>query len=254
MKVKTLACLCALAAIPAFGTGTIAVESANTFGVLKVNCSAKKVIIATPWVECLTAGSIKVTNLVMTANLTAGDAIIVYAGGAFKGWQLTAGKAWEPYAVADAGGTVTVGDASSEAIARGLAFWFIKSDYTSGSYDLYLYGQDTSASATSSIAQGSSGTPAYSLVASPKTTDANLNATGVVGFTPNAADEIHVPPTGGKLLDTVYNYKSGSGWGTDVIVSVGGRNKKQWQAGCTIPAGTGFWYVSKGGTGTISWQ
>ena len=60
MKVKTLACLCALAAIPAFGTE--AVTSANTFGVLKVECSAKKVIIATPWVKCGDASS-AVNNL-----------------------------------------------------------------------------------------------------------------------------------------------------------------------------------------------
>lgn len=252
MKIKTLACLCALAAIPAFGAE--AVTSANTFGVLKVTCSTNKVIIATPWVECLTAGNVKVTDLVMTDNLAENDAIIVYADGAFRGWKLTAGKEWEAYAVSTAGGTVTAGDAASAAIARGKAFWFVKASY-SEPYDLYLYGQDTSAAATSEIAAGNSTTPAYSLVASPKTTDANLNATGVVGFTPNAADEIHVPPTGGKLLDTVYTYKSDKGgWGTDVIVSVGGRNKKQWQAGCTIPAGTGFWYISKGGTGTISWQ
>ena len=73
MKVKTLACLCALAAIPAFGN--VVATSTNTFGVLKVNCSAQKVIIATPWVECLTAGNVKVTDLVMTSGLADGDAI-----------------------------------------------------------------------------------------------------------------------------------------------------------------------------------
>jgi len=251
MKLKSLACLCALAAIPAFGTE--AVTSANTFGVLKVACSAQKVIIATPWVECLTAGNVKVTDLVMTDNLTAGDAIIVYAGGAFKGWRLTAGKAWEAYAVTDAGGTVTEGDSASAAIARGLAFWFIKSDYTSGSYDLYLYGQDTTATATSTITAGTSGSPAYSLVASPKTTVADLNSVG--GLEPNTADEIRVPRD--NLPDVIYTYKTGTGenggWGTSVKTLVGSVYKKVWTKGCEIPAGTGFWYVSKGGSGTITW-
>ena len=254
MKVKTLACLCALAAVPAFGN--IAATSGNTFGVLKVTCSAQKVIIATPWVACATAdAAVKVTDLVMTSGLANGDAILVYQNdGSFKSWVIADGE-WVPQIVSQAGQTVSSGSADSAAIARGKAFWFVKNSFTAGdTYDLYLYGQDTSAAATSTIAPGTSTTPAYSLVASPNTTAANLNATGVVGFTPNAADEIRVPPTGGKLLDTVYTYKSGSGWGTEVIVSVGGRNKKQWQAGCTIPAGTGFWYVSKGGTGTISWQ
>ena len=77
MKVKTLACLCALAAIPAFGTE--AVTSANTFGVLKVECASQKVIIATPWVKCGDATSpVKVTDLVMTSGLETGDAILVY--------------------------------------------------------------------------------------------------------------------------------------------------------------------------------
>ncbi len=254
MKVKTLACLCALAAIPAFATE--AVTSANTFGVLKVTCEAKKVIIATPWVECLTAGNVKVTDLVMTANLTEGDAIIVYASNAFKRWELNSSKQWVGTPVSDATGTAAGGDAASAAIARGLAFWFIKSDYTSGTYDLYLYGQDTTAAATSTIAGGDSTTPAYSLVASPKTTDANLNATGVVGFTPNAADEIRIPRD--NLPDVVYTYKATqTGWGASTKVAIEGtdpvRYKKTWTKGCTIPAGTGFWYVSKGGSGTITW-
>ncbi len=250
MKVKTLACLCALAAIPAFGAE--AVTSANTFGVLKVNCSAKKVIIATPWVECLTAGNVKVTDLVMTDNLAEGDAIIVYSGGAFRGWQLTAGKEWDAYAVSDAGGTVTAGDAASAAIARGKAFWFVKASY-SEPYDLYLYGQDTTAAATSSVTAGTSGSPAYSLVASPKTTEANLNS--VSGLTPNTADEIRIPRD--NLPDVIYTYKTGTGenggWGTSVKTQVGSVYKKVWTKGCSIPAGTGFWYVSKGGSGTISW-
>lgn len=245
MKIKTLACLCALAAVPAFGN--VVATSTNTFGVLKVTCSAQKVIIATPWVECLKAGNVKVTDLVMTDNLATGDAIIVYDGEAFRGWQLTAGKEWEAYAVSSAGGTVTAGDAASAAIARGKAFWFVKASY-SEPYDLYLYGQDTSAAATSTIVGGSS--PAYSLVASPKTTAADLN-TATFNFTPNAADEIRVPRF--NLPDVVYTYKAGQGWGTSTKELVGAIYKKVWKVGCTIPAGTGFWYVSKGGSGTITW-
>ena len=247
MKVKTLACLCALAAIPAFGT--VAVTSTNTFGVLKVTCSAQKVIIATPWVECLTADNVKVTDLVMTSGLADGDAILVYQGGEFKSWVISGG-AWVAQIVSQAGATVSSGDAASAAIARGQAFWFVKASY-SEPYDLYLYGQDTTAGATSTIAQGSSGTPAYSLLASPNTVAADLNAKNFDG-TPNAADEIRVPRH--NLPDLIYTYQDGK-WGTFVSVKIGTTNRyrKDWQAGCTIPAGTGFWYVSKGGSGTITW-
>ena len=248
MKVKTLACLCALAAIPAFGT--VAVTSTNTFGVLKVTCSAQKVIIATPWVECLTAGNVKVTDLVMTSGLANGDAILVYQNGAFKSWAISGG-AWTETLVSQAGATVSSGDAASAAIARGQAFWFVKASY-SEPYDLYLYGQDTTAGATSTIAVGTSTSPAYSLLASPNTVAADLNAKNFSG-TRNAADEIRVPRH--NLPDLIYTFKDGQGWGTEVKVEIGstGRYKKTWQAGCLIPPGNGFWYVSKGGSGTITW-
>ena len=251
MKVKTLACLCALAAIPAFGTE--AVTSANTFGVLKVECASQKVIIATPWVECLTAGNVKVTDLVMTSGLENGDAILVYdaANDRFKSWVISGG-AWSSTPVADVAGTVITGDAQSETIARGQAFWFVKKTFTTNdTYNLYLYGQDTTAGATSTIAGGTSGSPAYSLVASPSVATNDLNS-ATRDFTPNAADEIRVPRY--NLPDLIYTYKTG-GWGTEVKTQISGTNryKKTWQAGCLIPPGKGFWYVSKGGSGTITW-
>ena len=251
MKVNTLACLCALAAIPAFGTE--AVTSANTFGVLKVTCSAQKVIIATPWVECLTAGNVKVTDLVMTSGLETGDAILVHqTGNIFNCWTISGGE-WTPATVVLTNAVINSGDASSAAIARGKAFWFVKASY-SEPYDLYLYGQDTSDAATSTVAAGTSASPAYSLLASPKTTATNLNSANMFGFTPNAADEIRLPRT--NLPDLVYTYKaSQTGWGTLTSEQIPGttRYRKVWTKGCEIPAGTGFWYVSKGGTGTITW-
>ena len=247
MKVKTLACLCALAAIPAFGTE--AVTSANTFGVLKVTCSAQKVIIATPWVKCGDAtAAVKVTDLVMTSGLANGDAILVYQDGEFKSWVISGG-AWVAQIVSQAGQTVSSGDAASAAIERGEAFWFVKASY-SEPYDLYLYGQDTTATATSTIAPGTSTSPAYSLLASPNTVAADLNAKNFSG-TRNAADEIRVPRH--NLPDLIYTYKDGQGWGTSVKTKVGSVYKKVWTLGCSIPAGTGFWYVSYGGTGTITW-
>ena len=247
MKVKTLACLCALAAVPAFGT--VAVTSTNTFGVLKVTCSAQKVIIATPWVECLTADNVKVTDLVMTSGLATGDAILVHQGGNnFRCWAISGGE-WVATTVVLTNAVVDSGNPASAAIARGKAFWFVKANY-SEPYDLYLYGQDTTAGATSTIAPGSSGTPAYSLLASPNTVAADLNAKNFSG-TRNAADEIRVPRH--NLPDLIYTFKDGQGWGTSTKVQVGTIYKKMWQVGCTIPAGTGFWYVSKGGSGTITW-
>ena len=253
MKVKTLACLCALAAISAFGTE--AVTSGNTFGVLKVTCSAQKVIIATPWVKCGDANSsVSVSNLVMTSGLVEGDSVLLYQNGAFKGWSINASGNWQSMPVTVSGTTYDSG--SNAAIARGEAFWFVKASY-SEPYDLYLYGQEAAseATATSSITGGTSASPAYSLVASPKITSTGTNDINVArfDFTPDAADEIRIP-RGNNKPDVVYTYKSGS-WGTPTSREVGstGRYVTTWTAGCTIPAGMGFWYLSKGGSGTITW-
>ena len=253
MKVKTLACLCALAAVPAFGT--VAVESGNTFGVLKVTCSAQKVIIATPWVKCGDAtASVSVSNLVMTSGLAQGDSVLLYQGGTFRGWSINASGNWQAMDVID--GDTTYNSGENAAIARGEAFWFVKASYPKPytPYPLYLYGQDATNTVYSTIADGSSSTPAYSLVASPTISSTGTNDVNAAtfNFTPNAADEIRVPRQ--DLPDLIYTYQGGQ-WGTLVSVKIGTTNryKKQWQAGCMIPAGTGFWYVSQGAAGTIKW-
>ena len=48
---------------------TAAVESSNTFGVLKVASNQAQTIICVPWVAVGTASSVNVTNLVMSSNL-----------------------------------------------------------------------------------------------------------------------------------------------------------------------------------------
>ena len=246
MKVKTLACLCALAAAPAFGD-TAAVTSENTFGVLKVTCNTAKAIIATPWVSCENINdAVKVTNLVMTANLSENDAIIVYVNEAFKGWKLASG-AWSPLNVSSAetyGIAVGSGDSTSEAIARGKAFWFIKNGFTSGTYDLYLYGQDKVVTTTDNATVVAN---AYNLLANPKVAELDLATSSLwTGMTINANDRIVVP--NGANAPTEYSYVNGA-WGH--LVENG--RVAVWTAGGTIPAGRGFWYISKGGSGTITW-
>ena len=247
MKIKSIACLFALAAASAYGT--VAVESANEFGVLKVTCDSQKAIIATPWVKCGDANaSVKVTDLVMTAGLENGDAIIVYQGSSFKAWAIANGS-WTPTPIVDGGTTYSAGDAASAAVARGEAFWFVKSAFTSGStYDLYLYGQKSEAAATATVTAN-----AYSLIASPSVADTDMNSV-TFSFTPNAADEIQVPNADTSKPPTSYTYKSGK-WGAKVKTPIGttGQYMSKWTAGCTIPAGRGFWYISKGGSGTITW-
>ena len=249
MKIKSIACLFAVAAASVYGD----VVSQNEFGVLKVTCDSQKAIIATPWVKCGDASaSVKVTDLVMTSGLETGDAIIVYQGGNFKAWAISSG-AWTPTTIVDGSNSYPGGSAADAAVARGEAFWFVKNSFTAGdTYDLYLYGQKSTAAATATITSG-----AYNLIASPSVSDTNMNSPSLSFTPPNANDEIQVPNAATNLPPTTYTYKSGQGWGSKVKTAINGHPGEyvsKWTVGCTIPAGRGFWYVSKGANGgPISW-
>lgn len=249
MKLSVIAAS-ALATIAAFGADVTSVETSNTFGVMKVTCSAQKVIVCTPWVKALTAGDIAIKDLVMTAGLKDGDAIILHTGtsgkigSGFKSWVLNGGQ-WKGTAVTDVNGTTVAG--VDETIMRGAGFWFVKKSF-SEPYDLYLYGQDATEAVTSAIVAN-----AYNLVANPKTTAVAI--TTLSGVTPAAGDTIQVP--NGANPAKVYTYKNGA-WGKSVKTPIGttGQFTMTWKAVDdkeVIPAGQGFWYISKGGSGKITW-
>lgn len=237
MKIKSLVSFCALAALPVLATD---VPTSNTFGAMKVTCNAAKVMVCTPWVSAVVAGDIKLTDLVMTDGLADGDAIILYANNGFKAWALKDGV-WEGTAVTGVGGTTTAG--AEETIKRGQGFWFVKNGYTSGTYDLYLYGQATSAAATSAITAG-----AYNLVANP-----NAAAFNIVNKITGAANGDSIQLGGGKM----FKYVTGKGWTTTTTSEVKGRTVVSTVvvSSIEIPAGAGFWYVSKGSADvSIAWQ
>lgn len=242
MKIKSLVSLCAIAALPAFATD---VATANTFGAMKVTCNSAKVIICTPWVECQSGGDVKVTDLVMAQGLGNGDAIVVYKDGGFKCWTWS-GTAWEGAAITDVNATIASGDAASAPIVRGNGFWFVKNGYTSGSYDLYLYGQVASEAITSTITAG-----AYNLLANPKT-----EAVDIKSKITGAAEGDSIQLSSGRF----YRYL-GSKWTTTETTTRNVKGRTVTIASTVeatkieIPASTGFWYVSKGSAGgSISWN
>ena len=113
---------------------------------------------------------------------------------------------------------------------------------------MYLYGQDTAAAATATVAAN-----AYTLVATPRTTPVALT-TALAGVSAEAGDKVQVP--NGNKPARVYTFKNGA-WGKSVKKEIGnGQFALAWAAATaedTIPAGQGFWYISKGGQGTITW-
>ena len=101
--------------------------------------------------------------------------------------------------------------------------------------------------AISAVTAGTAEAPVWNLVANAGDAPFALNpaATGV-----GASDEIYLVSEGAP---TKYTLKNGV-WGSIVVQTVDGRTVRRWTAAdVTISKGTGFWYVSKGGSPTFNW-
>ena len=247
MNLRLMIGWCALAATVALGED---VTGKNVCGLMNVPSNAEVTMIAVPWVTVGGADTMKVAKRVKTDTLSPGDELYYYDGGVYRCWKLQGG-AWQPTTVAlnDAKGnpvTYETPDASY-ALPRGKGLFLVRSKTEK---EIWLYGQYSTKEVSVTVAAGTAGTPAYTMIANPNAADYDLNANKVGGA---EGDQI--------LLDdakTLYRYKDSS-WkkqGT-TTVNIGGSEKPltTWvEGGCVIPAGRGAWYVSKGGQPTIKWN
>ena len=240
-----------------------AVESANTFGVVKVESSQKQTIIAVPWVQVGTAGNVNVADLVMTSNLTArdttspaaegtGDMLYYYNGSTYDAWELTqegssAAKVWTAVQNVTANGiTSNSGAASLTALPRGKALILVRANTEP---PIYLYGQNATGTATSTI-EGAANTTTWNLIAPSMAADAIISPTSTetanvtMAGTPAAGDYIILnsyPTRKFTYVDDSWGYQP-SGFNKPRVV------------GLTVPAGTGAWYVASGESNvTFTW-
>ena len=248
MNLRSLMCGFALAAASA--SVAAVVSGGNTCGLMNVPSTDKCTMIAVPWLN-VGAGDVKVCDLVKTDTLTAGDKLYYYNGSAFEVWQLSAGKAWESCTTANKDGITTAPGAADKTIARGRALWLERP--TNTETEIWLYGQYASDAASVTVAKGSADAAAYTMIANPNATDFDLNAKGVAGA---AGDQVALPSDTG--IADLYTY-DGTKWMRKKVETetFGGKThqvKVDTDEGCVVPAGKGVWYVSKGGSPTISWN
>lgn len=243
MKLRSLICLGALVAA-GVASAEIAAPTSNTFGWLRVDSTKQYTIVAVPWLGC-DGAAVKVADLVKVDNLTAGDMLYVYQGGAYKAWILQNG-AWTPTTtVADGKKPAAAGGAAEAALARGSALWLYRQNAAD---PFYVYGQHSADVASAPALTAG----AYNLIANPNASDYDLNSGKITGAT--KGDQVQV--VGDAGVTRLYTF-DGTSWGYDNLVQVEGapfsRNERV-TTGCTIPAGQGVWYVSKGATApTIAW-
>ena len=217
-----------------------AVQSANTFGVLKVASTMKQTIISVPWVEVGTGGDIAVSNLVMTSNLTAGDMLYYYdkMSSKYKAWELeeNAGvKSWKAPILVDSIGATSSGDAGEQTAVRGDALILVRPNaHTS---PIFLYGQYSPSPVTTQTMQLN----AWNLIAPPDPSSSGFDLNGVAWLNVDANDFIVLHASNGNAITLKYNTteekwgtKFGPTWNYDVA---------------TIQAGMGAWYISKASSG-----
>ncbi|MBO7686691.1 MAG: hypothetical protein J6V72_09915 [Kiritimatiellae bacterium] len=253
MKLRLM--ICAMAASAALFAADYVGDN-PVYGVLGVTDTAcSNTVVGVPWVSA-TGEDISLSNLVSAASLEANDILYLYdtATGQWCGYQLLASGVWDPLTTVKGNTIVNPPPADEKALARGTGMILQRAHNAN---PIYLCGRVGTGSATSSITAGTSpSNTVQTLFANAGASDLNLNTAGVVGGT---GDRIIVPQNGGTSIQ--YEYKNNK-WGRytkqSVTKTIGSRtitlNQDVWTEGCTIPAGTGAWYMSAGGSPTITWQ
>ncbi|MBE6382716.1 MAG: hypothetical protein E7049_06865 [Lentisphaerae bacterium] len=219
-----------------------AVQSANTFGVLKVESSTKQTIICVPWVAVGAGESpVAVEDLVMTSNLEEGDGLYLYDPSTkkYKAWFLTSSGTWDSPIMVDSVGATTGKSAGDTTAERGNALILVRQHPTTEgetptAKPIYLYGQYTNSSVPAmTLSKG-----AWNLIAPPNmfssVSDLNSNYTWE---NVDDSDTIRLQNNGIAITlvrhENQWAYKSGNNYIT---------------AAAKVQPGQGFWYVSKGTT------
>ena len=281
MKLNKLPFLFALAvAVSASAAVTTnKVESANIFGLLPVTSSLAKTPIAVCFGavagQAVVSGNatnivavdsqIAVSNIIKTATLSVGDELYVWdkENSRYNVYKLTDGgsgvKYWAPqtsYTIGANGETSNTAIDSAIATQKwGQAVWLYRKDTAS---NIYLFGQVHSSAATQTVV-----TAGNNLIGAPTAAAFDLNSIVWTGVNASTIDGTNIKEVGdvihvirkdlGKTTDYYYD---GTAWGYRSVTVTDGLPGYTWtKTGCIVPAGTGFWYVRKTGTGdmTITW-
>ena len=240
------------------------ISTSNVLGILPVTSSAKRTIVSVPWcaMSATDDAAIQVSNLVKTANLTAGDMLhYVNSDGSYLSWRLNGDgevKYWESVNIATEGVVSVSPSAHNQTVARGNSIVLIRQN-PGNPGTFYLYGQvGTAATVSSAIVAGTDTVPAYSLIASPKPAAWDVNDSAIWANV-GENDRIFVYGNDGITIELVWNTEN-SKWCylKDVFAEVGGQQVRTGTQKTVyendIPAGQGAWYVSYGGSPTLTWN
>lgn len=239
----------------------LAVESSNTFGILRVDSSAAQTIVSVPWEGAGAtgddAGKIMVKDIVKTANLTKetaagehdGDMLYLYSEGTYSAWYLNYSGAWCGIQVVAHDGLPSATNNDTKKISRGDAIILVRKNptvtegETTKANPFYLYGQYNSGDVTVEVNRNETN-PTYTLMAPPKTADnTTVNSGTWTGF--KKGDALILPST--KRL----SWNDTNKWSTYELDETSG-DMHYVAATDPIPAGEGVWVIVGAGDGKVS--
>ena len=236
----------------AYGSVTNEIPSTNAIGIVEVVSQTTNTITAVPWKRLASApgeaSDLTVSNFVAYANLSAGDAVYMLDGRAYKMWKKKNDGTWEAATtVSGDGASISIKEAGAPDVATipcGGAVWVQRADATK---PYFLVGQYDESAFRVTVP----GTNTV-LIANPFPTDVTLNA--ITWGTSVTNDIIRIPRNG---LHVDLSYKNGK-WGyyKDAVITDGvftGATFAPYEE--PIPAGTGFIYDRKGREDfTFTWK
>lgn len=243
---KTCSFVLSLFAAGALSAATSA-QSDNVIGVLRVDSTEKQTVVAIPWLAAgVGADGIRVTDIVKTSTLTAGDQLFAYIDGAYKCWALDENNVWQPSQVVTASSFLpTAGTpAENQALTRGNAIVLVRRYPKNPGY-FFVQGQV----AASGNVENTLPANADSLLAPPSATATNLNDSNAVVWGLGAGDH-----TKDRILYKDENGALRTAKLVEGAWKVFDTSTREW-VGAEIPAGQGAWYQNKSTEAvTVTWK
>lgn len=256
MKAKYIFVASLLVAGAAFAD-TTTVDAEYVLGVFPVSVSAGETIINVPWVESGATGSgVAVSNLVKTAGLAVGDSILWYdtTNRRFDAWKVVLGedettKYWQATESIDSYGNRAFTAADATSLNKGQAIILKVASATTA----YIVGQYSAGNGSGvDVAAGTVANPVYTLFAPPVVSGNYAVSNMNFSSTPNTKDEIWL--ANGAVLkyrqvsqeNKNYQWKKYTTTDNGLTYTIDNNP--------TIPAGTGAWYVSRGGSPKITFN
>ena len=236
-------------AIASIAVGVMAADPVGyspKVGVTEITATLQNTIVPVKFSSLVDASNIKAKDLVHPQGIPNGTMLYVFVDNAYKGFMMSSG-AWIALPSASTASGMSITPAGADQVAvKGTALW-LSFPKDGGSLQLptngkfYIFGQVIDAPTSEVVASK------YNLLCNPTGAD----ITGAVlatklGTIPKAKDRIS--PIGATFAGE-YIYTGEQWW----YISQNGEITEN-AALPTIPAGGAFWYVSKTGAGTISWN